>query len=179
MSSPQRYGSGRKPLNRYSLAKIYLGTFATLRAQTLARMDEEINVRAYFDTHDFSLLQGKPFPQAIPYPDALFLRSMLDNPTTSNILPANLTGRRERLDSPVSEKMTKAMLALVPHMKKFALFDELSDKKLFAQSVSSGNCEGFIDAINGVFASSYSIIHGQHIVCRRMDDCFRSKRNRS
>ncbi len=133
-----------------SLAKIYPGIFTTLRAQTLARMDEEVNVRAYFDTHDFALLRGKPFPQAIPYPDPSFLRSMLDNPTIANILPSNLTGRQERLDSPVSEKMTKAMLALVPHMKSYSLFNELSNKKPFSQSVSSIICEGFIDSVNGV-----------------------------
>ena len=131
-------------------AKEYPGIKESIRDQTVVRLEEEINVRAYFNTHNFSFLQNKPFPQSIPYPNASFLRSMLDNPVITNILPSALTGRRTIPAPPVMEKITEALLSLVPHRQNSGFFDELSDKKPIVRSSESVTCEGFIDAINGV-----------------------------
>lgn len=133
-----------------SFAKEYPGIMESIRDQTLFRLEEEKNVRGYFDTHDFSFLQNKPFPQSIPYPDAFYLRSMLDNPMIGDILPTDLTGRRERPDPSIVEKITESLRSFIPHSKDSSLFDELSDKKPIVRSVESVICEGSIDAINGI-----------------------------
>lgn len=133
-----------------SFAKEYNGILDSIRDQTLSRLEEEKNVRAYLDTHDFSFLQNKLFPQFIPYPDAPFLRSMLDDSMIANILPSDLTGRQERLDPPFGERMTEALFSLVPHSQGSDLFDEISGKKPIVRPVASVTCEGFIDSINGI-----------------------------
>jgi len=52
-------------------------------------MQQEKNVRAYLCTGKITNLINKPF-QHIPYPDAYYLRSMLDNPKIKGILPGNI-----------------------------------------------------------------------------------------